>query len=492
MYALLFSKLLEARRLPAVALVLVLLVSSPSLAELPPENACPTVHGGVTGPEDDDASGLLLREGMILGHDDILRLRKLLPMEIWTHRTQFFHEGMRLEIGPCHRRYPVSEFYAKATESFAGRAELDEEYNLLNYVAGLPFPPDDIASDDPQAGLKWAWNNEYRYRGAGPVGDFRIVDLAGSFGSDLTYKGWFYLIQTAHRADLEESDYTLDVSQKTLFVAGGRFDEPFSVRHLAWTQQRPREADSKFSEPDDTFVYVPTMRKVRRASTGWVDGLYFPSFALSGDSAGGGLPMGDILGGGGAQINPNSGQSAAATLHTSRGMTGLSLRPNAYVWRMIGERDVLALINSTEPGWPTNERRNFGYSGLSFASDRWDVRWAVVIEGALRERNEIIRTVTIYLDYQTLQPLYWITRTDKRRLLEIGVLAHRFTGDVFNYPDWPGGTQTTVFEPVAGAFYNALAGRGGWRRESYRLRSVPFSSGERRFMTSTDALGRGR
>ena len=33
----------------------------------------------------------------------------LLPPEIWRNREQFFHDGMRLEIGPCHRRYPVAE-----------------------------------------------------------------------------------------------------------------------------------------------------------------------------------------------------------------------------------------------------------------------------------------------------------------------------------------------------------------------------------------------
>ena len=152
----------------------------------------------------------------------------------------------------------------------------------------------------------------------------------------------------------------------------------------------------------------------------------------------------------------------------------------------------MAVINSSELGWPINEERNYGYSGLSFASDRWDVRRAIVIEGALRERTEAVRTVIIYVDYQTLQPLYWITRTNKRRLLEIGVLAHRFTGDLIDYPEWPGGTPSAAFEPVASAFYNALAGRGGWRRESYRLRSVPFSENERRFMTSSDSLSRGR
>ena len=72
----------------------------------------------------------------------------------------------------------------------------------------------------------------------------------------------------------------------------------------------------------------------------------------------------------------------------------------------------------------------------------------------------------------------------------VGILAHRFSGDVVDYPEWPGGKQSTVFEPVAASFYNALEGRGGWRRESFDLRSVPFSNNKRRVMTSSSALMR--
>jgi hypothetical protein len=135
--------------------------------------------------------------------------------------------------------------------------------------------------------------------------------------------------------------------------------------------------------------------------------------------------------------------------------------------------------------------RNYGYGGLSPADDRWDVRHAIVIEGVLKKRPETIRTLTVYLDYQTLQPLYWITRASKRRLLDIGVLVHRYSGDVPGYPRWPDNTPTAVFEPVAASFVSALEVGSGWLRESYDLRSLPFDDSERKRMTSADSLQRG-
>ena len=75
-------------------------------------------------------------------------------------------------------------------------------------------------------------------------------------------------------------------------MAGGRFFEPFSARHLAWRQIRPEKADRRWQEPDDTFVYVPEMRKPRRAASAWIDGLYMPRYTVSGESAGGPVPIG--------------------------------------------------------------------------------------------------------------------------------------------------------------------------------------------------------
>ena len=239
------------------------------------------------------------------------------------------------------------------------------------------------------------------------------------------------------------------------------------------------------------FVYVPAMRKQRRAATSWVDGLFVPNYTLGDQGAGGGLIYGDGSATGGT-IAPTAGLNIAVSEDKRRGFTGISLRPNAYVWRYLGEQTILAPLNASREGYPRDTKRNFGFSGLSVASDRWDVRWAVIIEGAIRMTDSDIRTVEIWIDYQTQQPLYWITRTNRRRLLDIGILLHRFTGDIRGYPEWPGGVPANIFEPVGASFYSAISGGGGWRRESYDLLSTPFRASERRVMTSADNLGKGR
>lgn len=479
------------RLVPLVMLVPVALLALagalPAAAAPPSEGDCPTVSldptpeaGGI------DAGPVVLEEGMVLGEDSLFVLRSLIPSEIWQHRETFFHEGMQMEIGPCHRVYSPPRFFATATERFAGTAKLDDDGNLKSYEAGLPFPPESIDPEGADAAAHWAQNLQHRYRGAGLRGSFRITDLPSGPGTTERYRGDFFLLQTSHRADLADQGYSVPEAKKKLFAAGGEFQEPFNARHLAWRQFRPLSSERRFGEADNIFVYVPSMRKQRRAATAWVDGLFLPRYSVTGAGGGGGLAIG-----GGESINPTAGLSIAETQHMERGMLGLALRANAYVWRYKGERTVLAPLNASRSGYPEESDRNFGHSGISVASDRWDVRQAVVIEGALREPGERVRTVTIWIDYQTQQPLFWITRAHRNRLVDIGILVHRFSDDIPGYPEWPGGLRAGVFEPVAASFMNALAGRGGWLRESYDLVSTPFSEDERRRMTSADTLEHG-
>lgn len=472
------------------------LAGGPTVASavLPPENQCPTFSGIPGGGPAQDAAPVRIHEGMLLRYQDVLLLAKLLPVEVWRNRDAFFHDGMRMEIGPCHRRYPVPAFFREATREFAGQAKVDAQGNLRGHVAGLPFPPDSIDPKAPDAGVRWAWDFERRYRGAGPSGSFRIVDMPSRVGGVQTYEGTWYLLQTAHRADLAATGYHIPDADGSDWIAGGRFLEPMSARHLAWKQLRPLSVATHYAMPDDTFVYVPTMRKVRRAASAWVDGLYTPRYRVAGGSGGGALPLG---GGGsyspGGAVNPTAGESIATTENLRRGFEGLSVRPNAYVWRVVGEREVLAPINITRTGYPIDRDRNFGPSGLSAGNDRWDVRWAVVLEGALKERGRDFDLMTLYIDYQTQQPLYVITR--KRHgglLMQVGIQLHRFSGDLPRYPAWPDGNQADVFDPVGAVYYDTADGGSGWRRESYDVQSLPKSEEQRHAMTSPSFLERGR
>jgi hypothetical protein len=463
----------------------------PAGAAPPAYGDCPTVAGAPPAGEGQgevDAATIQLREGMQIESDQLLMLRELLPPVIWQHREAFFYEGMRMEIGGCHRRYPSFGPYRRATEELAGKVRLDRDGNLLHYRAGLPFPPESIDPDDEQAAAKWAWNLEQRHRGAGFRGSFRITEIPARIGGILTFEGKLFFVQTSQRADLADSNFSFGDHPDMLWAAGGRFLRPFDARHLAWRQFRSFKSQHEYDEPDDMFVYVPAMRKQRRAATGWVDGLYVPTYTGGAEGAGGGMALGDARG----AISPTAGLSITVSEDKGHGLTGLSLRPNAYLWRYRGERTVLAPLNGSRDGYPAEPKRNYGTSGLSVASDRWDVRYAVIIEGAIRTSGSGVRAVEIWVDYQTQHPLYWITRGGRRRLQDIGVLVHRFSGDRNHYPEWPGGIPANVFEPVAASFYDAMAGGGGWRRESYDLVSTPFDEAERRVMTSADNLGKGR
>jgi hypothetical protein len=191
-------------------------------------------------------------------------------------------------------------------------------------------------------------------------------------------------------------------------------------------------------------------------------------------------------------IHPTAGLSIQATEDIRRGFTGLAIRPNAYDWQVIAEREVLAPLNVTNEGYPILENRNFGPSGLSVASDRWDLRYAVVIEGKARRSVDGVAAVVLWIDYQTLQPLYMITRRENGLPLDVGILVHRFSSDLGGaYPEWPGGEPAHVFDPVAAVFYYVPGGGAGWRRESYDIRSVPVDPARLRKLTSTDELLKG-
>ena len=130
------------------------------------------------------------------------------------------------------------------------------------------------------------------------------------------------------------------------------------------------------------------------------------------------------------------------------------------MWRVLGVREVLAPLNAARGGYPGEPERSFGPSGLALAGDRWDVRQAVVIQGALRERGRAYDWLTLYVDVQTQQPLYAITeRRGEGRLVEVGILVHRFSGDQPGYPGWPDGESASRLRSGRRAVLRRARGR---------------------------------
>jgi hypothetical protein len=453
-----------------VALLLLSLARTADAVDLPDEGRCPPypVSPGSGEPRPDDVIPPAFRPGDTLEFGAAEKLARYLPPEVWERREVFFFEGMRMEIGPCQRRYPTSKAFEAATEAGAGKASVDADGNLRGWTgAGMPFRRQDIADAAADAGARWAWAHRYRFVGGGFRGAFRILHVQKRGRSIETYEGEIFY------APLDEGS--------NRFAAGGRFQKPEVSRGLAWRQFRPAQADEDAARSDDIFVWMPEERRVRRAPPTLVDGLYMPSYTRANVPGSGRL----LLPNDQNISTPDSSISSAENWR--RGFTGLFVRPNAYAWSLIEFRDLIAPINSTRFGFPARGERSYGPSGLSVASDRWEIRRAVLIEGLAKSQELPASRVRLWLDAQTAQPLYWITRRASGAIDEVSIFVGRYSGDDPLAPA-PDGEGSGVILPAAQSTWQA--GGESWLRESYELRADPPTEKERATFTSTQALQR--
>ncbi len=464
---------------------------------LPEPGACQPKGGLLAGPRatpEDAPPALPFEPGDVFELERLDTLKNFLPEFVWPHRERFFFDGMRLEIGPCFRDYGPPAFYDEATEKFRGQAKLTANGGLEGYTAGQPFAPVDIAEGDARAGDKWLWNTEFRYQAAGFRGKFRMTDLVGRIGRAEPFEGEMFKLQMAHRADRPGDDYTAPGARSKHFVAGGIFFKPFDAREHSWRQFRDLEHQVVVERSDDLHAYLPQWRRVRRLNASQVEGLYMPSFSV-GVVQNQQLAVGTGTGGGGGVGAAGGVTGVGGTIQNKRsGYEGLVFRPLLYTTRVIGLHDVLAPINSVSPGYPENEDRDYGPWGLSFASDRWDLRRALVLEMKAKDPGgDLNARQVVYVDLETLQPLYMATFDGKDEMTNVGLYVGRWSEDREGYPRWPDDESrpVRVIDSVGAAFAN-LSESGSWRRESWENVATPPDDRTVKRMASVSQLTKRR
>lgn len=382
----------------ALALAVLVLASAARAADpwaLPAEGDCTAAR---RAPESGDALPLPFRSGDVLEREQTASLERFVPEELWANRERFFFEGMKLEIGPCYRDYAPPAFFAAATERFRGQATLDAEGRLGGHRAGLPFPPDTIHRDDPRAALRWAWNWVSRYRAGGSYGEIRLSLLARQESQRFT--ATYFFLPIFGRAERPDDDYRFPTPLDVAWVAGGESKNEASGETCAFRQYATGE------RAPDFFVWNPGARKVERATA--YDSESAITACLIGANVGDGLFL--------------HGES-----------------PQLHDWTLVGVRDLLAPINARVSAWPADAERGYGPMGASFASDRWELRRALVLEGRFRGGafGDGVTRFRWYLDLQTLFPLYYAAYREKGAQGGIGVFVGRWSEDRPDYPRWP-------------------------------------------------------
>ena len=210
-------------------------------------------------PEQSLAADTELKPGDVIGPHNWQRVQSMVGQNLLNR----IKGGYTFKIKPSRPRREPKEYIA-ATEKYAGRVGLGNRGELVNYVAGRPFP--NISPSDPKAGLKLAWNFVNRW-----LGDDR-KDGGGTASERATM---YILEKNGSERKNEVIRYTIRTRGRVSMAPLPAFE---GYDHINWmslyADEYPRDTSGtttleiRYADPDhedDLYVYVPIIRLVRHA-----------------------------------------------------------------------------------------------------------------------------------------------------------------------------------------------------------------------------------
>jgi hypothetical protein len=176
--------------------------------------------------------------------------------------------GLKLKIVP-YRKIEWNREYREATEKYSAQVRLSADGRRLeHYVAGLPFP--NLDPNDPQIALKIMWNYDYK-----PFvtddSDLRNFDAdTGPLNKDAGMTVERHYLLDHFRTLFYNGRLIVDPKPELPNPEGVRYKasmhpilEPFDLKGVGLTTIRYLDPDRQ----DDTWLYMPSLRRVRRLSS---------------------------------------------------------------------------------------------------------------------------------------------------------------------------------------------------------------------------------
>jgi Protein of unknown function (DUF1329) len=271
------------------------------------------------------------------------------------------NHGMSMRIVP-YRKVLWNAAYKEATDKYSSQVKLAPDgRSIVGYVAGMPFPT--IDANDPQIALKIMWNYDYKPyvtddgdlrnfdAETGPVGDGGPMQVERHFLLDhlraLSYTGRLYVDPKPERPNPD------GVRSKGSLHP---ILEPFDLKGVGETTIRYLSPDRQ----DDTWLYLPSLRRVRRLSSAQRSDALFGQ-DIDADSFGG-----------------YAGQIAW------------------FDWKYLGEREILASFHAE--AFPVKYCPGAG--DFAFC-DVWEKRKAYVVEGVPKMPQYAYGKRLIFIDKET-------------------------------------------------------------------------------------------
>lgn len=162
-----------------------------------------------------------------------------------------------------YRKFEWPAAYKAATEKFSSQVKLSQDGRQLeNYVAGAPFPT--VDPNDPQAGTKWMWNHEQKVVYTDNIGagwNMELINSKGERERFFTSNFWRRMFWTG-RLHLEPKPVVAHDPAIIYTEQWGPMNDPADLRGAGILNLRYSDPDVA----DDSYLYLPELRKVRRLS----------------------------------------------------------------------------------------------------------------------------------------------------------------------------------------------------------------------------------
>ncbi|HYC56416.1 MAG TPA: DUF1329 domain-containing protein [Candidatus Binatia bacterium] len=281
------------------------------------------------------------------------------------------NNGMDLTIVP-YEKIPLPTAYQQATEKYSAQATLDDRNVLNNWVAGRPFPV--VDNNDPKAAPKIMYNFQDTHYFTDDL-NLHLVDAdTGSLYVDA--KGnrhyqverhfvadWLRVLQYTGRIHHDPAPVLTPNNDQT-FRKSGLYPliEPFDLKGVGGISYRYLD----LVRQDDTWLYLPFVRRVRRMSSAQRSDALF-----------------------GQDIDVDSYGGYAGQIPW-------------FDWKFLGEKPMLASLHGVR--LPPEPCKKDG--GMTFC-ENWEKRPSVyVIEGTPKVSNYAYSKRLIYVDKETYFIIY--------------------------------------------------------------------------------------
>lgn len=153
-------------------------------------------------------------------------------------------------------KIPIYEGFREITEKHKGMCKIDEKGMLLNWKGGLPFP-------EPKTAMEVYWNFEMgRPRGDDFTYPFVEVITDRKGNQRMAIGEWNHVFYVG-RTNVPPIPEIPDNPEGKYFEQGYGHSAPYDVRGVSFKMIRYLDID----RDDDQWIYIPTLRRVRRMST---------------------------------------------------------------------------------------------------------------------------------------------------------------------------------------------------------------------------------